>query len=219
MLVFVATDLHWFNPFVYRMAQEIALQCELSCDEEVIKHSDTNNRQQYVEAIIGVMKKHSRRQSVFSTSFSDSRMNMKRVLSIMDNRSKKWGIFILIVIVLATIGTGAVLHLSPTKSEIATPEPTSPIIASGSVAEQEVNKPPTSLADPVSPVDNAKGKQNGTNLESVAPERDTPVSNASPILIPVTAPAQKPSVPVSSEAERGEKAASFLFADPGISHR
>ncbi|WP_051318010.1 M56 family metallopeptidase [Cohnella thermotolerans] len=187
-LVLLATALHWFNPFVYRMAREIALQCELSCDEEVVRHSDTNHRQQYVEAIIGVMKKQSRGPSVFSTSFSDSRLSMKnRVLSIMDTRSKKWGISLLSVIVLAAIGTGAVLKLSPTKSETATPEPTRPITASGSVAGQEKNEPPASLADPASPADSPEGKMRGTALEPGIPERGVSVPDATPLLVPMPA--------------------------------
>lgn len=36
-LVLVAAAFHWFNPVVYVMARDIALQCELSCDEEVVK--------------------------------------------------------------------------------------------------------------------------------------------------------------------------------------
>lgn len=196
-LVFLATALHWFNPFVYRMAREIALQCELSCDEEVVKQSDTNSRQRYVEAIIGVMKKQSGRPSVFSTGFSDSRLNMQnRVLSIMDTRSKKWGISLLMVIVLATIGTGAVLNLGPTNSESWAPKPANPIAASGNVAEQEENRPPASPADPASLTENPEGEQSGTVLEPGVPERGVAAADsASPLLIPVPASEQNTSIP------------------------
>lgn len=216
MLVFAATALHWFNPFVYRMAREIALQCELSCDEEVIKHSDTNNRQQYVEAIIGIMKKQSRGQSVFSTSFSDSRLSMKkRVLSIMDTRSKKWGISVLATIVLAMFGIGAVLQLSPTKSETALPEPARPIKAAGSAVKQEENNPPASLADPVSQANDPEGKESGPTLEPGVPESDVSVPEAMPLLIPD----QETTTAVSSESDQGENKSSVLFAGPGISRR
>ncbi|MFS0556332.1 M56 family metallopeptidase [Brevibacillus sp. 179-C9.3 HS] len=205
-LVFVATALHWFNPFVYRMAREIALQCELSCDEEVIKHSDMSNRQQYVEAIIGLIKKQSRGQSVFSTSFSDSKLDLKkRVISIMDTRSKKWGISLLMVIALATIGTGVMLKLSPTKADTATPEPPRSITASGNVAEQEENQSETAL-EPASEERNTSSPEASPSLEIVpAPEQNTvspaSASNSSSsgsVLIPAPAPAEITASPVAA---------------------
>lgn len=203
-LVFLATALHWFNPFVYRMAREIALQCELSCDEEVLKHSDMTNRQQYVETIIGLIKKQTRGQSVFSTSFSDSKLDLKkRVISIMDTRSKKWGISLLMVIVLATIGTGVMLKLSPTKSETTTQESTKSIMASGNMAEQEENDQSASQADPA-----ASAESNSSSPEASpslviepAPEQNTvPKDNSSvpEVVQPVPgAPAEVTPRPVS----------------------
>ncbi|TKI58195.1 peptidase M56 [Brevibacillus antibioticus] len=198
-LVLIAAALHWFNPFVYRMAREIALQCELSCDEEVIKHSDMSNRQQYVEAIIGLIKKQSREQSLLSTSFSDSRLDLKkRVISIMDTRSKKWGISLLMVIVLATIGTGVMLKLSPTKSETTTPDSTRSIPASGNIAIHEENKPVASQADPVASANNPEEDREGTALEPASAERKSSTSEASPTLEPEPAPEQNTGSPVAA---------------------
>lgn len=162
-LVLLASALHWFNPLVYRIAREIALQCELACDEEVIKHSDMTKRQQYVEAIIGVMRQRSRGQSAFSTSFSDNKLSMKqRVLSIMDTRSKKWGISILALFIVATIGTGVVLQLNPAPSKTATPEQTSPITTVGE-AGRETND---LLDNPASSDGTPEDKQSGDGMES-----------------------------------------------------
>lgn len=154
LLVFTATTLHWFNPFVYRMAREIALQCELSCDEAVIRHSDMNHRQQYVETIIGVVKSQSRGRSVFSTSFSDNKVSLKkRVFSIMDTRGKKWGLSLLIVISLAAVGTGVVLQLNPAQPETAMPEPSKPVASNGIGTNQDGNEPEASpLSSPVASI-------------------------------------------------------------------
>ncbi|SDZ68332.1 Signal transducer regulating beta-lactamase production, contains metallopeptidase domain [Evansella caseinilytica] len=131
-LVCLASALHWFNPLVYIIAREIAIQCEISCDEEVVKNTDRNSRQKYVEAIIGVIRKHSKVSSKFSTNFYGGKQGMKhRVFSIMDSRSKKWGVSIFAMIVVATLSTGAVLNVSAS---------TSPRITPMSVSEDEINK-------------------------------------------------------------------------------
>lgn len=88
----VAAALHWFNPVVYVMARDIALQCELSCDEEVVKNTDIAGRQQYVEAIIGMLKKQSVAPTIFSTNFYGSKQGLKnRVLSIWIPEAKNGG--------------------------------------------------------------------------------------------------------------------------------
>ncbi|WP_230190748.1 M56 family metallopeptidase [Paenibacillus sp. CECT 9249] len=237
-IVLLAASLHWFNPLVYRIAREIALQCELACDEEVIKHSDLTKRQQYVEAIIGVMRQRSRGKSAFSTSFSDSKLSMKqRVLSIMDTRSKKWGISLLAVIVVATVGTGVVLQLSPAPSETATPEQTWPMTTVDG-AERETND---SLDDSATPADTAEDKQSGDGMESGiregsdAVEDDTtrlqavdpkeskgePAPSASDdIFTLVQDSEQNSSVSASPEAKREENKPTLrLFDGPGDSRR
>jgi beta-lactamase regulating signal transducer with metallopeptidase domain len=106
-LVFIATAIHWFNPFVYLMAREIAAQCEISCDAEVVKDIDRDGRQKYSETIIGVIKNQSRMQTAFSTNFYGGKKSMKnRILSIMDTTKKKTGIFILCLVLIATTGIG-----------------------------------------------------------------------------------------------------------------
>lgn len=116
-VVLTATALHWFNPFVYMIARQIAVQCEISCDEEVVKHSDGDERQKYVEAIIGVIRKQSRAQSSFTTNFYSGKQGMKhRVFSIMDARRKKWGISIMLWLIVATFSTGAMLQIGTPES-------------------------------------------------------------------------------------------------------
>ncbi|WP_379141371.1 M56 family metallopeptidase [Paenibacillus sp. sgz500992] len=159
LLIFTAAALHWFNPFVYRMAREIAIQCELSCDEAVVMHSDMNNRQQYVETIINVVRNQSIGRSAFSTSFSDNKLSLKkRVYSIMDTRGKKWGFSLLIVISLAAVGTGVVLQLNSAQPETALPASSIQAAANEIVSNQEGSDPegsalPSPVASPVaSPV-------------------------------------------------------------------
>ena len=118
-LVFLATALHWFNPFIYMIAREIAIQCEISCDEEVVKSTDMDGRQKYVETIIGVIREQQMVQSKFSTNFYSGKRGMKhRVFSIMDARNKKRGISILAIIVVATFSTSMMVKISTPESSL-----------------------------------------------------------------------------------------------------
>lgn len=118
-LVLLATALHWFNPFIYMIAREISIHCELSCDEEVVKDTDIVCRKKYVEAIIGIIRKQSKEQSKLSTYFYSGKQGMKhRIISIMDARNKKWGISILIMIVVATMSTSMLVKISTPDSSL-----------------------------------------------------------------------------------------------------
>uniref|UniRef100_UPI0013E8C5EC M56 family metallopeptidase n=1 Tax=Longirhabdus pacifica TaxID=2305227 RepID=UPI0013E8C5EC len=46
-LTMVATAMHWFNPLLYVMSKAISTQCEISCDEAVVKRIDQNGRREY----------------------------------------------------------------------------------------------------------------------------------------------------------------------------
>lgn len=56
LLTLAANAIHWFNPVVYLISQEISTRCEISCDEEVIKGSNLNIRRSYGETIISTAK-------------------------------------------------------------------------------------------------------------------------------------------------------------------
>lgn len=108
-LVLLATAVHWFNPVVYIMAKAIAAQCEISCDELVLQGTSFQQRKQYGETIIGVVRNGAKLQTALSTNFYGGKKGMKtRIFSIMDTTKKKAGITILGVALLAIIGTGMV---------------------------------------------------------------------------------------------------------------
>ncbi len=106
-LVLLATAIHWFNPVVYLMAKSIGVQCELSCDEKVVRGTGAAARQSYSETIIGVVRYQSKLQTAFSTNFYGGKKGMKtRIFSIMDMGRKKAGVAVLGGALFLTLGTG-----------------------------------------------------------------------------------------------------------------
>ncbi|MDO4274373.1 MAG: M56 family metallopeptidase [Eubacteriales bacterium] len=108
-LVLLATAVHWFNPVVYLMSKAINIQCELSCDEKVVRGTNTAARQFYSETIIGVVRYQSKLKTALSTNFYGGIKGMKkRIFSIMDMNRKKAGIGVLCSVLFLTLGTGVV---------------------------------------------------------------------------------------------------------------
>ena len=108
-LVLIATAIHWFNPVIYLMAKAINIQCELSCDAEIVGNADADTRQHYSETIIGIVRYQSKLKTALSTNFYGGKKGMKnRIFSIMDMSRKKTGIAIICGVLLVTLGTGFV---------------------------------------------------------------------------------------------------------------
>jgi len=128
MLMLIATAIHWFNPAVYLIARAIDTQCEISCDNEVVRGTDTDTRLQYSETIIGAIKYHTKIKTVLSTNFYGGKKGMKnRISSIMDTRKKRVSLFIFAFVLLVTICTGIILATRTTD------EPSGNIIPIGSM--------------------------------------------------------------------------------------
>jgi beta-lactamase regulating signal transducer with metallopeptidase domain len=109
VLTLIANAAHWFNPLVYMMGRAVSLLCEISCDDEVVKGTDSDARLRYSETIIGVVKYQSRLQTALSTGFYGGKKGMKmRISSIMDAGRKKMGAVLLCASLIMPIGTGAV---------------------------------------------------------------------------------------------------------------
>ena len=123
-LILAATSLHWFNPVVYLMAKAAAVQCEISCDALVLQGADFQQRKQYGETIIGVVRNGAKFRTALSTDFYGGKKGMKnRISSIMDTSKKKAGFVILCVVLVAIIGTGVALAVTNKEPNTTNSEP------------------------------------------------------------------------------------------------
>lgn len=115
-LVLFTNAVHWFNPFVYIMARAVTTDCEMSCDEAVLKDKDIQQRMLYGETIISIIKNQSSVSTVFSTGFKGGKKTMeKRMFSIMDTAKKRAGVVISCTILVCTLLTGMVAYASENK--------------------------------------------------------------------------------------------------------
>lgn len=73
--------LHWFNPVVYLMAHEIERNCELSCDEVVIRVLSADERHAYGNTLINAMGMGGLyKDSIASMTLSESKELLKERL-------------------------------------------------------------------------------------------------------------------------------------------
>ena len=118
-LVLVATAVHWFNPIVYMIARVINVQCELSCDAEIVRNTDADTRRQYSEAIIGVVKYRSKFKTLLSTNFYEGKKGMNnRISCIMDTSKKKTGIIVLCCALVFSLGSGVAFALNESAADV-----------------------------------------------------------------------------------------------------
>ncbi len=108
-LVLFAVALHWFNPVVHLMTKTIALQCEISCDEQVLNGASIQQRKQYSETIINVVSRKAMVQTVLSNNLYGGKNSMKsRIISIMNTTKRKAGVTVLCAVIIAVLGTGTI---------------------------------------------------------------------------------------------------------------
>ncbi len=89
-LVQVTVCLHWFNPLVYLMSQEITRACEFSCDEAVLTKMGCDNAQDYGKTLLNAMAAVGKyKESVGAVTLSENKQLLKERLGAIMSFKKK----------------------------------------------------------------------------------------------------------------------------------
>lgn len=108
--------LHWFNPCVYVLKNEIQKWSEYSCDEEVVKEMTYKDRKKYGYTLLKLMKKASSSplDPFFTSYFVNFQTNIgRRLLTIMNAKKVKKSTLLFSVIVgLSLFGSGLIYSVS-----------------------------------------------------------------------------------------------------------
>lgn len=85
-LVQITICLHWFNPLVYVMGHEISRECELSCDEEMIRTLNEKERRKYGDTLLHAMALGGKyKDTVSSVTLNESKELLKERLGAIIN--------------------------------------------------------------------------------------------------------------------------------------
>ena len=105
LIMIAAVCIHWFNPLVWVAAHFHKEDCELFCDEAVIRNRSASERQKYGEVLLNAAARHSGRLSdiyLLSGASSGYRELKKRIERIAGSRKTyKSAAFVLVIIVVA----------------------------------------------------------------------------------------------------------------------
>ena len=78
LLFVTANAVHWFNPFIWIMQKEAAIDMELSCDERVTQGAGETVRKAYTETLLSMLHKQCAKRTALSTQFYGGKKIMKK---------------------------------------------------------------------------------------------------------------------------------------------
>ncbi|MBU3158368.1 M56 family metallopeptidase [Clostridium frigoris] len=118
-LSILVISLHFFNPLVYKLKSILNEECELSCDEKILKSLGIDERKNYALTLINSIKFNSQfklSNSLISSFNDDKNIINRRIENMLNMKSKKKGIIIgalLIVLTGASLFTVKVFADTP----------------------------------------------------------------------------------------------------------
>lgn len=78
---------HWFNPAIYFIGNQISIDCEISCDLAVVDNMDQTEEQRYVSTILALISSRSRNIPL-TTAMAGNKQSLKRRFTMIKNRKK-----------------------------------------------------------------------------------------------------------------------------------
>lgn len=103
-LVQITICIHWFNPIVYLMGKEINRDCELACDESVIRKFNEKEKYDYGKILIEASRGNRRYESsLASVTFTESYELLKERLDSIMKSNKKNAYSILISLIVTMV--------------------------------------------------------------------------------------------------------------------
>lgn len=116
LLFMLATAVHWFNPIVWLMQKEAAVDMELACDERVVQGTNLETRKAYTETLLSTLHKGCAKSTLLSTGFYGGKKIMKkRFRDILSKTGKKSGLNIFACTVVLALSAGTLAGCSVVK--------------------------------------------------------------------------------------------------------
>ena len=107
----VVLAIHWFNPLTIWMGRELAMRCEGSCDEQVVKGLGQEERKTYGKTLIALAGQEISREVPLTTGMSLGKKQLKnRLLGILNQRRNAAVALVLtLLLMIALCGCGVIL--------------------------------------------------------------------------------------------------------------
>lgn len=114
----VVQAMHWFNPLMYWLIDQLEWSTELECDAKVVDGADLQARKAYSMAILNSIREGNRKRSRLSTAFVENRKTLeKRLEAIVDMQQKKPGRIMFFLITSMVIFCFTFVGCTPVESQ------------------------------------------------------------------------------------------------------
>jgi len=114
-LSMIAVSIHWFNPLVYAVRNEMSRACELACDAVSIKNFSLNDKRAYGEMLLDIAESQVAPLGVIQATLFEEKKSLKsRLIAIKKSkRSSKIATFssiiLLVVVVVVAVYLGSAI--------------------------------------------------------------------------------------------------------------
>lgn len=120
LVMLAATAMHWFNPAVYLLVKLATLQCEISCDNRVVRREDAQARHRYAMSLINLARRQTKGHTLLTTNLYGRKRTMKkRIASVYHPAKTRGGALLLACTLLLTLLAGTSLAVDTTGDSIA----------------------------------------------------------------------------------------------------
>ncbi len=82
----IVKSIHWFNPFIYLIAQQIHLDCEIACDMAVVQQMNQSETKGYVETILLLLTTQNAKQVPLTTGMTGTKKTLKKRFAMIKNK-------------------------------------------------------------------------------------------------------------------------------------
>ena len=99
--------IHWFNPAIYRISNQINIDCEISCDLSVTSRMNEQQQLEYIDTILSLVTHNKSRVFPLSTGMTGNKNTLKLRFSMIKNKinsSRKVKILSVVLAVMLFIG-------------------------------------------------------------------------------------------------------------------
>lgn len=103
LIAYICLALHWFNPLVWIVYHLLCKDIEDACDEQVIRHMDTETRKAYSSALLSCGKQHGS-PMVCPVAFCEISIK-KRILNVLNYRKPVLWVCVVAVVAIALTAT------------------------------------------------------------------------------------------------------------------
>ncbi|MEN6327895.1 MAG: M56 family metallopeptidase [Syntrophomonas sp.] len=113
---------HWFNPLIYKMVQDINEFCEMSCDEAVVKDMSMRERHFYGQSILNILSRVINKQEGIYSNLCESEKGLKRrLILIMQKKNfsrKTAAVSIVVFMAICITGSALAYKLVPSDEKV-----------------------------------------------------------------------------------------------------